>query len=88
MTKYDGIDADVVVYPSVVKDVINVALAGSSAETYQISVIDANGQVVSNLSTGSVEKAVVQIPAAGFAQGMYTVKISANGVVKTAKVVK
>ncbi len=80
--------ADVVVYPTVVKDVINIALAGNETENYQIMIVDANGSIVAESVTGSVEKVLVQIPAASFAQGVYTVKVVANGIVKSAKVVK
>ncbi|MBO7054607.1 MAG: Ig-like domain-containing protein [Bacteroidales bacterium] len=80
--------ADVAVYPTIVKDVINIALVAYEYNNFTIEVLDANGKVVAKTQTGDVVKAVVQIPASELSQGIYTVKLSADDAVKTVKVVK
>ncbi|MBP5582517.1 MAG: T9SS type A sorting domain-containing protein, partial [Bacteroidales bacterium] len=48
----------------------------------------ADGQVVAHTQTGDVTKALVDIPAEGLTQGIYTVKISVGEMTKTIKVLK
>lgn len=84
----DVFPADVVVYPSVVKDFVNVALAGNSVENYTIEIVDANGKVVVKTQTGDITKALIQIPAAGFGQGVYNVRIATDNAAKVVKIVK
>jgi len=80
--------ADVAVYPTIVKDVINIALVAYDYNNFTIEVLDANGKVVAKTQTGDIVKAVVQIPASELSQGIYTVKLSADDAVKTVRVVK
>lgn len=84
----DLFPADVAVYPTVVKNVIHVALASQAYNNYNVEVISADGQVVAHTQTGDVTKALVDIPAEGFTQGIYTVKISVGEMTKTIKVLK
>jgi hypothetical protein len=84
----DLFPADVAVYPTVVKNVIHVALASQAYNNYNVEVISADGQVVAHTQTGDVTKALVDIPAEGFTQGIYTVKISVDEMTKTIKVLK
>ena len=84
----DLFPADVVVYPTVVKNVIHVALASQEYNNYNVEVISADGQVVAHTQTGDVTKALVDIPAEGLTQGIYTVKISVGEMTKTIKVLK
>ncbi len=75
-------------YPTVVKNVIHVALASQAYNNYNVEVISADGQVVAHTQTGDVTKALVDIPAEGLTQGIYTVKISVGEMTKTIKVLK
>ena len=84
----DLFPADVAVYPTVVKNVIHVALASQAYNNYNVEVISADGQVVAHTQTGDVTKALVDIPAEGLTQGIYTVKISVGEMTKTIKVLK
>ena len=80
--------ADVVVYPSVVKDVINVLIASPKDEEFTVEVVNANGQTVNTIQTGEVQKSLLQIPAGNLTQGIYNVKITTGNNVKVIKVVK
>ncbi|MBP5372474.1 MAG: Ig-like domain-containing protein [Bacteroidales bacterium] len=89
----DGIDAiafpaDVAVYPTVVTDKIHVAIASQTYNNYIVEVFSADGQRVACTQTGDVAKALVDIPANSFTQGIYTVKISVGDLSKSIKVIK
>ena len=89
----DGIDAiafpaDVAVYPTVVTDKIHVAIASQTYNNYIVEVFSADGQRVARTQTGDVAKALVDIPANGLTQGIYTVKISVGDLSKSIKVIK
>ena len=75
-------------YPTVVKDVIHVALASQVYNNYIVEVFASDGQLVARTQTGDVTKALVDIPVEGFTQGIYTVKISVGEMTKTIKVLK
>ncbi|MCQ2958641.1 MAG: Ig-like domain-containing protein [Bacteroidales bacterium] len=84
----DIFPGDVVVYPTVVKNVINVALISNEYENYTIEVVDAKGQTVAKTQTGNIVKALIQIPAENLTQGIYNVTVSANGQTKIVKIIK
>lgn len=89
----DGIEsvsfpADVAVYPTVVSDVLHVALASQTYGNYTIEVISSDGQIMMTTQTGDVSKAIVDVPTANFSQGLYSVKISIGDATKTIKFVK
>lgn len=89
----DAIDAisfpaDVAVYPTVVNDMVHVALASKSYNNYVIEIISMDGQTMARTQTGDVAKALVDIPTEGLAQGIYTVKISVGDIAKTIKIMK
>lgn len=89
----DGIDAiafpaDVAVYPTVVTDKIHVAIASQTYNNYIVEVFSSDGQRVACTQTGDVAKALVDIPAESFTQGIYTVKISVGDLSKSIKVIK
>ena len=65
----DVFPADVVVYPTVVKDIINVAIVSNEIENYTVEVTTAEGQTMTKVQTGSVNKALLQIPAGNYKQG-------------------
>ncbi|MCQ2608123.1 MAG: T9SS type A sorting domain-containing protein [Bacteroidales bacterium] len=80
--------ADVVVYPTTINTVINVAIASHNENNYLVEVLNANGQVVIQTEAENVGNAIISLPAAHLSQGLYSVRISTNGNVKTIKVVK
>ncbi|MBR7034301.1 MAG: T9SS type A sorting domain-containing protein, partial [Bacteroidales bacterium] len=80
--------ADVVVYPSVVKDVINVLIASPKDEEFTVEVVNANGQTVKTVETGEVQSTLVQIHASNLTQGVYNVRVKAGDQMKVIKVVK
>ena len=80
--------ADVVVYPTAITSVINVAIASNEEKDFEIEVVNTNGQSMSKVHTGAISKAIIQIPAEGFAQGLYNVKISDGMQTKSFKVTK
>ncbi len=80
--------ADVVVYPSTITNVINVAIVAQNDEDFTVSVVSSNGQVVKTIKTGDVSKTLLQIPADDLTQGLYNVTISVGSQMKTFKVVK
>lgn len=84
----DLFPGDVVVYPTVVTDVINVGIVSNEYNNFTIAVVDANGKVVATTQTGDITKAIIQIPADLMTQGVYTVEISVDGMKKSVKVVK
>ena len=55
---------------------------------FEIEVVNTNGQSLSKIHTGTISKAIIQIPAEVFAQGMYSVKISDGTQTKAFKVTK
>ncbi len=88
-TDIEGIPfADVVVYPTAITSVINVAIASNVEKDFEIEVVNTNGQSLSKIHTGTISKAIIQIPAEVFAQGMYNVKISDGTQTKAFKVTK
>ena len=68
--------------------VINVAIASNEEKDFEIEVVNTNGQSLSKIHTGTISKAIIQIPAEVFAQGMYSVKISDGTQTKAFKVTK
>ena len=80
--------ADVVVYPSIVKDVINVLIASPKDEAFTVEVVNANGQTVKTVETGEVQSTLVQIQASNLTQGVYNVRVKAGDQMKVIKVVK
>ena len=64
----------------------DIASVESPNGNYNVEVISADGQVVAHTQTGDVTKALVDIPAEGLTQGLYTVKISVGEMTKTIKV--
>ncbi len=84
----DTFPAEVVVYPTVVKDVINVVIVSDNVENYTVEVLNEAGQVVSSTETGEVTNYSIQIPAQGLTQGMYNVRVSLPTASKTVKVLK
>ncbi|MCQ2958614.1 MAG: Ig-like domain-containing protein [Bacteroidales bacterium] len=84
----DLFPADVTVYPTIVKDVINVVIASNEFADFKVDVLNSKGQIVSQSQTGMITKTLLQIPASSFGQGVYNVRISVDGVSKTIEVVK
>ncbi|MCQ2958613.1 MAG: Ig-like domain-containing protein [Bacteroidales bacterium] len=81
-------DVDVVVYPTKITSMINVAIASPSEDDFMIEVVNSKGQVVAHVEAQNVSKTLVQIPADGLTQGLYNVSISNGTQVRTVKVIK
>lgn len=84
----DLFPADVVVFPTVVKDVINVGIVSNEYKNFTIAVVDMNGKSVATTQTGDITNTLIQIPADSMKQGSYVVEISVDGKTKSVKVLK
>lgn len=87
-TVVDLFPADVVVFPTIVKDVINVGIVSNEYKNFTIAVVDMNGKSVATTQTGDITNALIQIPADSMKQGSYVVEISVDGKTKSVKVLK
>ncbi len=75
------------IYPNPAAEVLNVSAVGSGSGTARITIIDASGRAVRSeersFGTGSVP-----VPLTGLADGLYTVRIDADGQVSNLRFVK